>query len=205
MATTALSAPETIVTPSRELLLETVENADAASLIKAFSQSTATGLTFLASQKCDSPLSPSLHYFRQFARRYFQALCRQRTPVDGEWTSPHAPDETQVKELLHDAPPMRGLEYLTKDSLTHWWSELDALTAEKSAACKGGLPAYLNSLNSDWNTVGRVTFHLAENKKDANRPFAFMATFTPAARRLQPEVRQASGTCHFRRQCVTIG
>ncbi|MEZ6148523.1 MAG: DEAD/DEAH box helicase [Pirellulaceae bacterium] len=180
MATTALSAPETIVTPSRELLLETVENADAR-LIKAFSQSTATGLTFLASQKCDSPLSPSLHYFRQFARRYFQALCRQRTPVDGEWTSPHAPDETQVKELLHDAPPMRGLEYLTKDSLTHWWSELDALTAEKSAACKGGLPAYLNSLNSDWNTVGRVTFHLAENKKDANRPFAFMATFTPAA------------------------
>ncbi|MEZ6080205.1 MAG: hypothetical protein R3C56_32410 [Pirellulaceae bacterium] len=87
------------------------------------------------------------------------------TPVDGEWTSPHAPDETQVKELLHDAPPMRGLEYLTKDSLTHWWSELDALTAEKSAACKGGLPAYLNSLNSDWNTVGRVTFHLAEKQE----------------------------------------
>ena len=29
-----------------------------------------------------------------------------------------------------------------------------------------------------WRTVGRVTFHLAENKKDPDRPFAFMATYT---------------------------
>lgn len=179
MTATASSAPETVVTPGRELLLEAVENADSR-LTKAFAKSTADGLTFLASQKCDSPLSPSLLYFRQFARRYFQALCRQSTSINGEWTSPQALDETQAKELLHDAPPMRGLEYLTMDSLTHWWSEVDALTAEKSAAFKGGLPAYLNSLHSDWNTVGRVTFHLAENKKDADRPFAFMATFTPA-------------------------
>lgn len=178
MTTTASSAPETVVTPSGELLLEAVDDADAR-LIKAFSMSTAEGLTLLASQQCDSPLSTSLLYFRQFARRYFQALCRQGTSTDREWTSPRAPDEAQARELLHDAPPMRGLEYLTTESLTQWWLQIDALTAGKSATFTGGLPAYLNSLHSDWNTVGRVTFHLAENKKNADRPFAFMATFTP--------------------------
>jgi hypothetical protein len=29
-----------------------------------------------------------------------------------------------------------------------------------------------------WHVVGRVTFHLAENKTDTQRPFAFLATFT---------------------------
>lgn len=74
---------------------------------------------------------------------------------------------------------MRGLEYFTSATLMQWWSELDELTAKKSSSKRGGLPAHLNSLDSGWNTVGRVTFHLAENKKDAARPFAFMATFTP--------------------------
>src|SRR5437588_652311 len=29
-----------------------------------------------------------------------------------------------------------------------------------------------------WNTVGRVCFHLAENKANAQYPFAFLATYT---------------------------
>ena len=53
------------------------------------------------------------------------------------------------------------------------------MTQQKATARKGGLASYLKSIHADWNLVGRVTFHLAENKKHPEKPFAFMATFTP--------------------------
>ena len=42
----------------------------------------------------------------------------------------------------------------------------------------GGPAAWLAAQNPLWRQVGRVTFHLAENKRDAERPFAFLATYT---------------------------
>ena len=42
----------------------------------------------------------------------------------------------------------------------------------------GGLTAYLREKNPLWRLVGRVTFHLAENKRDTQHPFAFLATYT---------------------------
>ncbi len=40
------------------------------------------------------------------------------------------------------------------------------------------MAAWLKSRDPLWHTVGRVTFHLAENKRDEQRPFAFLATYT---------------------------
>ena len=50
--------------------------------------------------------------------------------------------------------------------------------AASLAAAKIGLQAFLNTLNPAWNLVGRVHFNLAENRRDADPPFAFMATYT---------------------------
>ena len=41
----------------------------------------------------------------------------------------------------------------------------------------GGASAYLKQCHPAWNTVGRVTFHLAENKRNVAYPFAFLATY----------------------------
>jgi hypothetical protein len=38
--------------------------------------------------------------------------------------------------------------------------------------------AFLKSRNPAWNLVGRVHFNLAENRKDEEAPFAFLATYT---------------------------
>ena len=147
-------------------------------LSRKFAKSAADGLTFLSSEKCSLTLSISLAYWREFAQTYFRALCRQGIP-DKEWVSPTVPDESTLRELLQSAPPMLGLEYLTDNVLVRLWSQLDDFTSSKAMARKTGLPGYLRGLHSDWNLVGRVTFHLAENKKNANLPFAFMATYTP--------------------------
>ena len=40
------------------------------------------------------------------------------------------------------------------------------------------MQAFLTTLNRAWNLVGRVHFNLAENRRDPDQPFAFMATYT---------------------------
>ncbi|WP_449491597.1 hypothetical protein [Caballeronia sp. M23-90] len=43
---------------------------------------------------------------------------------------------------------------------------------------KVSLQDFLKSRHPAWNLVGRVHFNLAENRKDPESPFAFLATYT---------------------------
>ena len=72
---------------------------------------------------------------------------------------------------------MTGLEYLTPDVLAAWWRDLDALARSEIESHPGGTQGYLRERNPQWRFVGRVTFHLAENKRNPDYPFAFLATF----------------------------
>ena len=147
-------------------------------LLVGFQQSTFAGLTMLVSSKCSSGLPVSLVYFRDVAQRYFQSLCRQTTVAGAGWLSPDVPDHETLDELAGRAPPMLGLEYLSADSLRAMWVGLDLYTQAQVATTTSGLAGYLHALRPDWNLVGRVTFHLAENKKNPDKPFAFLATYT---------------------------
>jgi hypothetical protein len=77
------------------------------------------------------------------------------------------------------APPlMTGAEYLTGQVLRALWRETDkALRVELSEA-QCGVQEFLKQRNPAWNLVGRVCFNLAENRGDAESPFAFLATYT---------------------------
>jgi superfamily II DNA or RNA helicase len=186
-STEVAEAWEIAISPSGSLRLVPASLADdafrAASQLpdeftRDFEKSAAAGLTFLASEKCSTHLSPTLAYWQRFAELYFRALCRQRMPADGQWLTPTPPDHTTLSEWLESAPPMRGQEYLTPEVCLRLWSDLDDLTRTASEKRRGGLAGYLHTLHPRWNLLGRVTFHLAENPKNEQRPFAFMATFT---------------------------
>ena len=73
---------------------------------------------------------------------------------------------------------MAGAEYLTPDVLRALWQEIAAALATSLAAAKTDLQSFLKSLNPAWNLVGRVHFNLAENRRDDDAPFAFLATYT---------------------------
>ena len=73
---------------------------------------------------------------------------------------------------------MVGAEYLRAETLARLWGELDAVVLGAMRAAAGGAAAWLAAQNPLWRQVGRVTFHLAENKRDPERPFAFLATYT---------------------------
>jgi superfamily II DNA or RNA helicase len=141
----------------------------------AFDASAADGLLMLATDALTLSVPPSLIYWRDFGRTYLQVLCRTRA-VDGG-PAPMLPfAREELWEFVLEAPPMRGGEFITSALLERLWQELGALVIRESAAT--GLSGWLKSKNPLWQTVGRVTFHLAENKRDTNRPFAFLATYT---------------------------
>ena len=156
-------------------ILPAVNEKWASRLEAAFDASAAEGLLLLATDALTLSMPPSPTYWRDFARGYLQRLCHTGG-VDGG-PAPLLPSERdQLSEFVQEAPPMRGGEFLTSDLLEKLWQEFGALVIRESAMA--GLSEWLKSKNPLWHTVGRVTFHLAENKRDPNRPFAFLATYT---------------------------
>ncbi len=145
---------------------------------RAFSESQAHGLLGLGSRELTSPLPPEFAWAREFACRYLTALCHA-PEISGATELPRmpAPGAEEFAAAALQAPPMRGLEYLSPEHLVAWWQELDSLVRQQASASGGGAREFLHQLNPAWRAVGRVSFHLAENKRDPEFPFAFLATY----------------------------
>ncbi len=145
--------------------------------MEAFREDSSEGLFELAARPVSGGLPPQLAYWRDFAARYLGERCH--TPAGTADPPPVAPPGAEdVAMLLLSAPPMQGAEYLTEELLRRMWTDLDAWTCAR-AAHAGGLEAFLSEQAPLWRQVGRVCFHLAENKRDPAFPFAFLATYAP--------------------------
>lgn len=175
---------ELIIAPSGHLAL--VEHSAeqegaaelAASLVTAFASSPAHGLLHLATRELQTRLSPALEYFRSFACSYLTRLCQtQGLEVAKELPPTAAPSAAELATWVLQAPPLTGLEYLSQEALAGWWADLDDLVHSEIRNYSGGAQAYLSDKNPLWRFVGRVTLHLAENKRDPENPFAFLATY----------------------------
>ena len=138
----------------------------------AFSHGAGHGLLALGLVK-DGPFPPDLAFWQNFARRFIAALCHAET---GEAVYPAA---GELNGLVDESPPMRGGEYLDATVLAGLWASLGVALKADLAASGVDLGTYLARHDSRWRHVGRVHFNLAENRKDADRPFAFLATYVP--------------------------
>lgn len=164
-----------VETPTHDSRLE---EAVARRLARAFDQGQAQGLLHLATRELETGVPPEFAFARDFACSFLTCLCHTPdTSSTLELTPIPAPGAESLAEMASAAPPMRGLEYLSPDCLREWWSELDDLVRQLIRGSRGSVQDYLRNLNPAWRTVGRVTFHLAENKRDQEFPFAFLATY----------------------------
>ncbi|MES9857565.1 MAG: DEAD/DEAH box helicase [Sedimenticola sp.] len=158
---------------------DTADNAThIAPIGKAFARSVGEGLFTLAARNNSADLTPSLQYWRNFSCKYLSERCLL-APSDPQQPDPIEPfTATETLPLLLSAPPMRGAEYLSAPALQKIRSLLDHWVCEQIQSV-GGLDALLAKRAPQWHQVGRVCFHLAENKNDTDYPFAFMATYAP--------------------------
>ncbi len=153
-------------------------DAAAAELRSALTRSSGEGLLVLSSQDLAGELPPECQFWRGLAERFFHAVCRLGETSVERWKSVPPPPTEELDELAGAAPPMRGLEYLDAELLGRLWLELRAAAVERAEQLPGGGADLLHAINPLWHLLGRVTFHLAENKQSAERPFAFLATYT---------------------------
>ena len=143
----------------------------------AFTSGPAQGLLHLATTELQTDLPPSLAFARDIARDYLTRLCHTPASEAGTIAPVLPPAQEELAWRALGAPPMKGLEYLSGEVLAQWWTELDEHVRAEIASFPGGPQAYLHEKNPLWRLVGRVTFHLAENKRDEAHPFAFLATY----------------------------
>jgi hypothetical protein len=154
-----------------------------AKILQTLASSQPEGLFTLAAQPDGSSLPSDLLYWHDFASHYLTRLCHVPELTGGSFEAIQPPDNEQLSKTLLSVPPMIGAEYLTVDRLLATWNEIDAWVRQEAAAHANGLPGFLTERAPLWRQVGRVCFHLAENKQDVLFPFAFLATYVPGLSR----------------------
>jgi non-specific serine/threonine protein kinase len=170
------------LTPHGRLLLAPSDDAGeleatlAHRLERAFARGAGHGLLRLGAAEVDETLPPAFSYWREFGGRYVTAFCTRPDLEEHRVQIP--PPEEDLKTLASAPPLMPGAEYLTVAVLHALWSELGAAFSTELAESKTTVQDFLNGLSPVWNLVGRVHFNLAENRRDDEFPFAFLATYT---------------------------
>jgi superfamily II DNA or RNA helicase len=178
------------LTPHGRLLLETAEDAPilddeiAERLAEAFARGSGHGLVRLGAGEVGRALPPAFVWWRDFAARYVGAVCvlssgatMDAQPSPALLTVP-PPTDGELATLALTAPVMPGAEYVTAEAMLGLWAQLRGAFASSLTASGMELQVFLKTLNPAWNLVGRVHFNLAENRRDPEHPFAFMATYT---------------------------
>ncbi len=158
-----------ILTPEGFL---TLEGDAAVATEKKIAAATSTSAVFclLGTDLLTAELDLAFRWLRDFAQQFFTRLCQTKDAL-----TTTAPQVAEREAFISTSPPFAGAEYLSPEVLERWWLDLANHIAQVAT---NGVEAWLREECPAWHVVGRVTFHLAENKTDSQRPFAFLATFT---------------------------
>jgi non-specific serine/threonine protein kinase len=154
----------------------------------AFARGRGHGTLHLGAALVGASLHPTLGFWRDLGQAFVAAVCGVRAAHEGpdpgapvapshrEALTAPPPDAGALDEMARAVPPMRGGELVTPELLAEVWAEMGEALAEEAGGRADGIQRFLAAHHSVWNVVGRVCFHLAENKRDADFPFAFLAT-----------------------------
>ncbi len=158
-----------VLTPEGVLLCEGVAESSVERKIAAAATPGAV-LCLLGTELLTARLEPPWRWLRELAQQFFTRLCQTKDAL-----ATALPPLAERDAFIAAAPPLAGAEYLTAEVVERWWL---ALANHLAQLASGDVEAWLRAECPAWHVVGRVTFHLAENKTDTQRPFAFLATFT---------------------------
>lgn len=146
-------------------------------ILEAFTEGRGNGVLYLGTAMLNTDLHPSLSYWRDIGRHFVSNICGALDPMDPKSVVIPDPSPEEITVFLQDVPPMLGAELITSTMLEELWVDMGKALSCQADQFADGIQGYLKKHNSVWNVVGRVCFHLAENKRDPEFPFAFIATY----------------------------
>jgi len=145
----------------------------------AFARGPGHGLLHLGVEETSGQLGAAAGYWRDLAKLFVTKLRTILDPDEAVAKGLEIPLEgDEAASLLAAAPPMLGIEYLSEAVLRQAWGDIQQAFLDEVRASGLGADSFLKTRNPLWSTVGRVFFHLAENKARPDLPFAFLATYT---------------------------
>ena len=83
-----------------------------------FAKSDAAGLIAIGGRKLTIKADPSVGFWKSFSSSFLRALCH--IPEGADVAAP-PPSTAELAEMVLNAPPMRGAEYLSPDVLSSLW------------------------------------------------------------------------------------
>jgi len=175
--------PSLTLTPRGHLLFTVTDDAVQPSaalsrrLESAFARGSGHGLLELGAAEVGTVLPADFGYWRDVAARLVTAIC-MHPDFEAHAAAIPAPAIEELEALAAAAPPMTGAEYITASVLETLWTETAAAFRSELAESKGSVQEFLQRKSAAWHLVGRVHFNLAENRRDDEAPFAFLATYT---------------------------
>ncbi len=175
--------PSLTLTPRGHLLFTVAEDALQPSaalsrrLESAFARGSGHGLLELGAGEVGTALPADFSYWRDFGARLVTAICTH-PDLTAHHTPIPAPALSELEALAAAAPPMTGAEYVTAAVLEALWTETATAFRSELAESKASVEEFLQRRSPAWHLVGRVHFNLAENRRDDEAPFAFLATYT---------------------------
>jgi superfamily II DNA or RNA helicase len=202
------------LTPAGHLLLRSAEAGEpspepavARRIRAAFERGQGAGLLHMGATEARTPLPPAFGFWRDLGRSFVAALCALPDLEERRERADVLPRDGELARMAEAAPPMAGAEYLGVEVLASLWAEVLCAWRREIGEAKGTVQAWLAARDPAWSVVGRVHLHLAENRRDPDRPFAFLATYTtglapsgkPQHRPLGEAVREASSAADRRR------
>lgn len=164
------SPSEERINKSRQLLEQEIS--------RRFGKDKDSAFLFLGFSEKSIQLPDSLNFWRAFAGLFAEKIrmTPDREQIRQNISVPLALNEAQ--SVLDSAPLMTGAEYLNADLLENIWSGMNRCFAGGIGHYKGTVEEFIKSYSPNVHLVGRVYFHLVENKK-SDAPFAFLATYSP--------------------------
>ncbi|MBF0532156.1 MAG: DEAD/DEAH box helicase [Candidatus Omnitrophica bacterium] len=171
------------LSPGRRLYVEADDADQNKDLLNAFAKSSGAGLLFLDVVNDAFTEDAGFAFWKDFARLYLSlfAATPNLEQIDFTQDPPEVdvPDD-DLNRFLATIPAMKGAEYCDKECLRALWLEIETALREEIRASGKNVADYFAARHSSWSLLGRVCFHLAENKASESTPFAFLATYAPS-------------------------
>ena len=176
-----------VILPNGTIQLEWVDSRDKINksarilqkeIFRRFQQDFSSCMLFLGF--CDKTvrLSSSLGFLRDFSHIFAQKL--SHTPglerIRDKVIVPL--EKNEIMDALGKSPFMTGGEYLNEDILRTLWARLNSRFQQEIKKHKGAVESFIKNYSPNIHLVGRVYFHLVENRKNEDFPFAFLATYS---------------------------
>lgn len=136
-----------------------------------------TAFLFLGFCDRSVPLSTSINFWREFSGLFTEKLRLTQDLEVIRHSIKLTIERHELDKILENVPLMTGVEYLSIERLEEMWLRLNTKLQKEINAYAGLAEDFIRTYSPDVHLVGRVFFHLVENKKD-DYPFAFLATYS---------------------------